>query len=64
VHIDTHTHQPGSGDDVNCMGSVCYPATCTLPFQTDDALFAFLFFDLSACIQNDSAMPMPPPPIH
>jgi hypothetical protein len=63
VHIDTHVTQPGTGgDDVNCMGTTCYPATCTAPFKEDEAAFAFFFFDLSACIQNDNAMPVPPPP--
>jgi hypothetical protein len=65
VHLDAHITQPpgfgsASTDLVGCNGSTCYPATCNDPFKEDEAMFAFFFFDLSSCIQNDSQPPTPP----
>jgi hypothetical protein len=66
VHLDAHINEaPGFGgasnDIVGCNGSICYPATCTDPLKEDEAMFAFFFFDLSSCIQNDAQPPTPPP---
>jgi hypothetical protein len=70
VHIDAHitTAYSGSPDFVGCnsagtVGSAgCYPNTCTNPLKEDEAMFAFFFFDLAACIQNEGQPPVPPPP--
>jgi hypothetical protein len=73
VHIDAHVTQANQGDPdfVGCnnggtagpVGSAgCYPNTCTNPLQEDEAMFAFFFFDLASCIQNEGAPPLPPPP--
>jgi hypothetical protein len=70
VHIDAHitTASQGTPDFVGCntsgtVGSAgCYPNTCTNPLQEDEAMFAFFFFDLASCIQNEGTPPVPPPP--
>jgi hypothetical protein len=57
VHIDVHVDQDSEevGDG--------YPTTgCGTPLKPDEAMFAFFFFDLSSCIQNETAPPKPPPP--
>jgi hypothetical protein len=71
VHIDAHVNagnsfmlgsEPAtSGDVVGCNGAACYPATCTSPLSPAEAMFAFFFFDLSSCIQVETAPPQPPP---
>jgi len=64
VHIDAHVDNPGTGGDtdtVGCNGSTCYPNTCATPLKPDEAMFAFFFFDLSSCIQDETAPPQPPP---
>jgi hypothetical protein len=71
VHIDAHITEASQGDAdfVGCNGAKgavgsagCYPLTCTNPLKQDEAMFAFFFFDLASCIQNESAPPAPPPP--
>ncbi len=70
VHIDAHIteSEQGSPDFVGCndsgpVGSPgCYPLTCTQPLKQDEAMFAFFFFDLASCIQNEGSTPVPPPP--
>ena len=70
VHLDAHITSPmpgGGGDYVGCStladgGSGCYPSTCEGVFKEDEAMFAFFFFDLASCIQNEGAPPAPPPP--
>jgi hypothetical protein len=71
VHIDAHITESSQGDAdyVGCnngSGAVgspgCYPLTCTSPLKEDEAMFAFFFFDLASCIQNEGAPPAPPPP--
>jgi hypothetical protein len=70
VHVDAHITQSSQGlaDYVGCDGDAgavgsagCYPSTCTNPLEEDQAMFAFLFFDLSSCIQDEGAAPVPPP---
>jgi hypothetical protein len=60
VHIDAHVDDD-IGDQVTCEGSVCYPATCSTTLKPDEAMFAFFFFDLSSCIQDETEPPVPPP---
>lgn len=65
VHIDAHVDQHDVGNEVTCSAagsSTCYPATCATALKPDEAMFAFFFFDLASCIQNDT-QPPPPPPI-
>jgi hypothetical protein len=68
VHIDAHVNEPGTGgtDYVGCgLGGVmgaCYPSTCMSPLKEAEAMFAFFFFDLASCIQNEGQPPQPPAP--
>ncbi len=58
VHLDIHIDQDQSVD-------TGYPTSgCNTTFKPEEAMFAFFFFDLSSCIQNEMTMPEPPPPIH
>ena len=67
VHIDAHVTESSAGeaDYVGCtngsgtVGSAgCYPLTCTNPLKQDEAMFAFFFFDLASCIQNEGQPPV------
>jgi hypothetical protein len=65
VHIDAHVDNDGE-DTVDCPSppSTCYPTgTCSTTLKPDEAMFAFFFFDLSSCIQNETEPPVPPPPV-
>jgi len=63
VHIDAHINVGGVGNDVACDSpGTCYPYTCTQPLKQDEAMFAFFFFDLASCIQEESQPPVPPAP--
>jgi hypothetical protein len=56
VHLDAHI------DSDQTVGPG-YPTTgCSDPLAPDEAMFAFFFFDLSSCIQNEKTTPVPPPP--
>jgi hypothetical protein len=58
VHIDAHVDQ----SDGQVVGDG-YPTTgCDIPLKADEAMFAFFFFDLASCIQDESMPPAPPPP--
>jgi hypothetical protein len=63
VHLDAHIDVI-TDDEVDCPEppTTCYPNTCTTTLNPDDAMFAFFFFDLSSCIQNETKPPVPPPP--
>jgi hypothetical protein len=61
VHIDAHVddYDDGTGQVVG----EGYPTTgCGVPLKADEAMFAFFFFDLASCIQDESKNPVPPPP--
>jgi hypothetical protein len=49
IHIDAHSDQT-SGDTVGCSGSTCFPSTCGSSLSEGEGLFAFYFFQMSACI--------------
>jgi hypothetical protein len=56
VHLDMHVDNDGE-----TVGPG-YPTTgCTTTLKPDEAMFAFFFFDLSSCIQNETMPPVPPP---
>ncbi len=55
LHLDAHINQ---FDQVDAT----YPAGCKTAINDGELAFAFLFFDLSACIQNESVPPAPPKP--
>ena len=42
--------------------STTYPAGCTSALTAQEKVLAFLFFDLSSCVQDDSKPPVPPNP--
>jgi hypothetical protein len=56
VHLDAHI------DSDQTVGPG-YPAKgCTEPLAPAEAMFAFFFFDLASCIQDETQPPKPPPP--
>jgi hypothetical protein len=58
VHIDAHVDNDGQ-----TVGPG-YPTTgCSATLKPDEAAFAFWFFDLSSCIQNETEPPQPSPPV-
>jgi len=48
VHLDAHIN---SSDSIDAS----YPAGCSSPINSGEAAFAFFFFDLASCIQDDGA---------
>ncbi len=54
VHLDAHINQ------TDTIGT-SYPAGCVAPILQGEEAFAFMFFDLFSCLQNDSSSPKPPP---
>ena len=54
VHLDAHINGTDSVDST-------YPAGCSSPIKNGEEAFAFFFFDLASCIQNEGADPVPPP---
>ncbi len=51
VHLDAHINSLDSIDST-------FPAGCTNPISSGEASFAFFFFDLASCIQDDSQPPI------
>jgi len=57
VHLDMHVD--GDGQELVADG---YPQTgCSAPLKADEATFAFFFFDVSSCIQDETQAPQAPP---
>jgi len=54
VHLDAHINQTDTID-------TSYPAGCKSPILQGEEAFAFMFFDLSSCIQKEGEAPKPPP---
>ncbi|GAC1394802.1 MAG: hypothetical protein NVSMB47_04510 [Polyangiales bacterium] len=54
VHLDAHINGTDTID-------ASFPAGCTSKIKFGEEAFAFFFFDLSSCIQNESETPKPPP---
>ena len=54
IHLDAHINLTDTID-------ASFPAGCSSSIKSSEAAFAFLFFDLSSCIQDESMPPMPPP---
>lgn len=57
---DLHVSSGGSGDQNN---GAAWPGECANPvgdLTAQEKALEFLFFDLSACVQNDSVAPPPP----
>src|SRR5205807_804579 len=50
VHLDAHINQTDRIDGT-------FPAGCSSPIKSGEAAFAFFFFDLSACIQDETKPP-------
>ncbi len=57
VHLDIHIDQ----SDGETVGPGYPTSGCNMTMRPEEAMFAFFFFDLSSCIQNEMSMPMPPP---
>jgi hypothetical protein len=56
VHLDAHI------DSDQTVGPGYPTSGCGDPLAPAEAMFAFFFFDLSSCIQNEKSAPVPPPP--
>ncbi|MBK7399174.1 MAG: carboxypeptidase regulatory-like domain-containing protein [Myxococcales bacterium] len=54
VHLDAHINMSDKVD-------ATFPAGCTSPLKEGEKAFAFFFFDLAACIQEEGEPPKPPP---
>ena len=54
VHLDAHINHTDKVDE-------SFPAGCTAPIKQGEKAFAFFFFDLAACIQDEGVAPTPPP---
>jgi len=54
VHLDAHINQSDTID-------ATFPAGCKSPILQGEEAFAFMFFDLSSCIQKEGEAPKPPP---
>jgi hypothetical protein len=52
MHLDTHVLQLDTNDDVGCIGSACYPHSCTSPLTPGEAMFIYFFFDLESCSET------------
>ena len=53
VHLDAHINGTDRVD-------TSFPAGCSSPINQGEEAFAFFFFDLAACIQNEAETPKPP----
>jgi hypothetical protein len=62
VHIDAHVNSTAAGVDVDVIDP-SYPKGCTSRLKEGEKLLAFFFFDLASCIQNEAAVPEPPPAV-
>jgi hypothetical protein len=51
VHLDAHINATDTIDST-------YPAGCSSPINSGEAAFAYFFFDLANCIQDDSQPPI------
>jgi hypothetical protein len=60
VHGDIHISASGGGGGGSVIDDT-FPAGCTKTLSPQEKALAFLFFDLSSCIQPDGQPPMPPP---
>jgi hypothetical protein len=56
VHLDAHVN------NTDIIGPD-FPAGCSAPMSEGEKAFAFFFFDLASCIQNESEPPKVPPPV-
>ncbi|MGZ3455430.1 MAG: carboxypeptidase regulatory-like domain-containing protein, partial [Polyangiales bacterium] len=54
VHLDAHINHTDKVEED-------FPAGCTAPIKQGEKAFAFFFFDLAACIQNEGEPPKAPP---
>jgi len=56
VHLDMHVDEDGEEVENG------YPTSgCAKPLTPAEAVFAFFFFDVSSCIQDEMQAPQPPP---
>ena len=56
VHVDAHI------DTAEMVGAGYPMSGCTTTLEPNEAMYAFLLFDLSSCIQDDTLPPVPPSP--
>ncbi len=56
VHAGMHIGSGGGTVDAS------FPAGCTMSLSPQEKVLAFLFFDLSSCIQDETMIPKPPDP--
>lgn len=58
VHIDGHVDTT----DGETVGTGYPTSGCKTTLAANEALYAFLLFDVSSCIQDDNLAPTPPAP--
>ena len=65
VFSDIHLSEGRQGDDISDeSGTYDFPNGCvTTDFTPQEAVLAFMLFDLSACVVPDNVTPAAPPPV-
>jgi hypothetical protein len=62
LYSDFHVVSTAEGGDGGTSSGATFPAECdTQPMSPQELALEFMLFDLSACIQEDSQAPQPPP---
>ncbi len=65
VFADMHLWGGDVQDPATALPNDGFPATCGTELTPEEKALAFLFFDLSSCVQDDTKPPAPPlPPVH
>lgn len=65
VFADMHLYGGDVQDPATALPDNGFPATCGKDLTPEEKALAFLFFDLSSCVQDDKLPPAPPlPPVH
>jgi hypothetical protein len=61
VFADMHLYGGDVQDPATALPDTGFPATCGTTLTPEEKALAFLFFDLSSCVTDDSAAPTAPP---
>jgi hypothetical protein len=60
VYADMHLYGGDVQDPATALPDDGFPTTCGATLTPEEKALAFLFFDLSSCIQDDTKPPAPP----